>query len=146
MRTLTILGSTGSIGTQTLEVVENLPGEFRVVALTAHRNVQLLASQARQFKVEAVALADPVGADELRDRLAGSGIVVNTGRAGLLEIAARDDIDLCLNGLVGGKLKSSITTLILAATWKVVPKCHLAGRIIAHPEFISVGAQLSLAI
>ncbi len=102
MRALTILGSTGSIGTQTLEVVANLPGEFRVVALTAHRNVQLLANQARQFEVEAVALADPMGADELRDRLAGSGIVVNTGRAGLLEIAGRDDIDLCLNGLVGG--------------------------------------------
>ncbi len=102
MRALTILGSTGSIGVQALEVVENLPGEFRVVALTAHRNVQLLASQARQFKVEAVALADPKGADELKDRLADSGIAVNIGRTGLLEIAARDDIDLCLNGLVGG--------------------------------------------
>lgn len=102
MRALTILGSTGSIGTQALEVVQNLPGEFRVVALSAHRNVQLLANQARQFKVEAVALADPKGADELRDRLAGSGIVVKIGRAGLLEIAGRDDIDLCLNGLVGG--------------------------------------------
>ncbi len=102
MRALTILGSTGSIGTQTLEVVENLPGEFRVVALTANRNIELLAHQARQFQVEAVALADPTGADELRERLAGSGIAIHTGRAGLLEIAGRDDIDLCLNGLVGG--------------------------------------------
>ena len=102
MRALTILGSTGSIGTQTLEVVENLPGEFRVVALTANRNIELLAHQARQFQVEAVALADPKGADELRRLLAGSGIAIHTGRSGLLEIAGRDDIDLCLNGLVGG--------------------------------------------
>ena len=102
MRALTILGSTGSIGTQTLEVVENLPGEFRVVALTANRNIELLAHQARQFEVEAVALADPKGADELRRLLAGSGIAIHTGRSGLLEIAGRDDIDLCLNGLVGG--------------------------------------------
>ena len=102
MRALTILGSTGSIGTQTLEVVENLPGEFRVVALTANRNIELLAHQARQFEVEAVALADPTGADELRRMLAGSGIAIHTGRSGLLEIAGRDDIDLCLNGLVGG--------------------------------------------
>ena len=102
MRALTILGSTGSIGTQTLEVVENLPGEFRVVALTANRNIELLAHQARQFQVEAVALADPTGADELRRLLAGSGIAIHTGRSGLLEIAGRDDIDLCLNGLVGG--------------------------------------------
>ena len=102
MRALTILGSTGSIGTQTLEVVENLPGEFRVVALTANRNIELLAHQARQFEVEAVALADPKGADELRHLLAGSGIAIHTGRSGLLEIAGRDDIDLCLNGLVGG--------------------------------------------
>ena len=102
MRALTRLGSTGSIGTQTLEVVENLPGEFRVVALTANRNIELLAHQARQFEVEAVALADPKGADELRRLLAGSGIAIHTGRSGLLEIAGRDDIDLCLNGLVGG--------------------------------------------
>ena len=102
MRALTILGSTGSIGTQTLEVVENLPGEFRVVALTANRNIELLAHQARQFQVEAVALADPKGADELRRMLAGTGIAIHTGRSGLLEIAGRDDIDLCLNGLVGG--------------------------------------------
>ena len=48
--------------------------------------------------------------------------------------------------MVGGKLKSSVKTLILAATWKVVPNCRLAGRIIIHPRFISGGAQLSLAI
>ncbi len=47
---------------------------------------------------------------------------------------------------VGGKLKSSINTLILASTWKIVPACHLAGRVIVHPKFISGGAQLSLAI
>lgn len=47
---------------------------------------------------------------------------------------------------VGGKLKSSLNALILGATWKIVPTCHLAGRVIMHPKFISGGAQLSLAI
>ncbi len=47
---------------------------------------------------------------------------------------------------VGGKLKSNLKALILASTWKIVPTCHLAGRVIVHPEFISGGAQLSLAI
>ncbi|MEE9466563.1 MAG: 1-deoxy-D-xylulose-5-phosphate reductoisomerase [Candidatus Neomarinimicrobiota bacterium] len=102
MRRLSILGSTGSIGTQALEVVANLPGEFQVVALTAHRNTTQLARQARQFKVEAVALADPSAGDELKALLAGSGIAVLTGREGLLEIAGRDNVDICLNGLVGG--------------------------------------------
>jgi hypothetical protein len=47
---------------------------------------------------------------------------------------------------VGGKLKSNLKALILASTWKIVPVCHLAGRVIVHPKFISGGAQLSLAI
>ena len=54
MKRLSILGSTGSIGTQALEVVTSLPGEFQVVALTARRNSSLLAEQARRFQVKAV--------------------------------------------------------------------------------------------
>lgn len=102
MRRLSIIGSTGSIGTQALEVVTGLPGEFRVVALTARRNAARLAEQARRFRVKAVAIAEEQAADELRERLAGTGIEVLTGPEGVLAVAGRDDVDLCLNSLVGG--------------------------------------------
>ncbi len=102
MRRLSIIGSTGSIGTQALEVVTTLPGEFQVVALTARRSVALLAEQAMRFRVEAVAITESKAAEELQQRLAGSGIEVFAGREGLLAVAGRDDVDLCLNGMVGG--------------------------------------------
>ncbi len=102
MKALSILGSTGSIGTQALEVIDNLPGEFQVVGLTARTNARLLAEQAIKYRVSAVAIVDDTAVAETRDRLEGTGIEVLAGRAGLLELAGRDNVDLCLNGLVGG--------------------------------------------
>ncbi|MFC1620389.1 1-deoxy-D-xylulose-5-phosphate reductoisomerase [Candidatus Neomarinimicrobiota bacterium] len=102
MRRISILGSTGSIGVQALQVVTSLPGEFQVVALTARRNAQLLAEQAQRFQVKAVAIADKESAEELQERLTDTNIEVLTGMGGVLEIAARDDVDICLNSLVGG--------------------------------------------
>ncbi|MEE9161739.1 MAG: 1-deoxy-D-xylulose-5-phosphate reductoisomerase [Candidatus Neomarinimicrobiota bacterium] len=102
MRRLSIIGSTGSIGTQALEVITTLPGEFQVVAMTARRSVALLAEQAMRFRVEAVAITESKAAEELKQSLVGSGIEVFAGREGLLAVAGRDDVDLCLNGMVGG--------------------------------------------
>jgi len=102
MRRLSILGSTGSIGAQALEVVAGLPGEFEVVALSARSNAALLAEQARTFNVAAVALTATGAVDELRSRLAGSDIEILAGREGLLELAGRDNAHICLNALVGG--------------------------------------------
>jgi 1-deoxy-D-xylulose-5-phosphate reductoisomerase len=69
MRRISILGSTGSIGVQALQVVTNLPGEFQVVALTARRNATLLVEQAERFQVKAVAIAETESAEELQERL-----------------------------------------------------------------------------
>ncbi len=102
MRRLSILGSTGSIGKQAMEVVNSLPGEFQVVALTARRNAALLAEQARRIKAKVVAITDESAAEELHERLSGSGIEILTGSEGVLTVAGRDDVDLCLNALVGG--------------------------------------------
>lgn len=102
MRRISILGSTGSIGTQALQVVTSLPGEFQVVALTARRNAALLADQSQRFQAEVVAIADPDSAKELQERLSGTKIEVLIGMEGVLEVAARDDVDICLNALVGG--------------------------------------------
>ncbi len=100
-RGLAVLGSTGSIGTQALEVVDAHPDRLRVVALTAQRNVDLLESQARRYRPPLVCMADAAAAGELSRRLEGTGIEVAAGPDGLLEAAAYPLADTVLNAIVG---------------------------------------------
>lgn len=100
-RGIAILGSTGSIGCHALEVIEHLGPPYRVVALSAHRNVDKLAEQARRFRPAAVAIADESLADELASRTRGLGVEVYRGATGLVEMACRDDVDVLLAAIVG---------------------------------------------
>jgi 1-deoxy-D-xylulose-5-phosphate reductoisomerase len=79
VRSVSVLGSTGSIGTQTIDLLAAEPGRYRVRALAAGRNAALLAAQARQLGAEVAVLSDPAGHAELRERLAGSGIRAECG-------------------------------------------------------------------
>ena len=97
-KTLTVLGSTGSIGTQTLEAAEKLG--LQITALTANRNVSLLEAQARKLVPRAVALADERAAGELRVKLADTGVRVLAGMEGVCECAAMD-ADIVESSLVG---------------------------------------------
>lgn len=98
-RTISILGSTGSIGRQSLEVIAALG--LSVGALTANRNVELLERQARQFRPGLVVAMDPAAAAELKVRLADTGIRVAAGMEGLLEAAALPEADTVLTAVVG---------------------------------------------
>ena len=98
-RTISILGATGSIGTQTLEVAQACG--IRVAALTANRSVDLLEQQARQFHPFLVAAADPTAAAALRTRLKDTEIQVLSGQAGLLAAAVLPQADTVVTGLVG---------------------------------------------
>ncbi len=100
-RNLSIIGSTGSIGRQALEVVAADPERFRVVALAADRNVALIAEQSRQFRPELVAVRDQTAADELRRRLAPERIPVYGGTEGLLAAATATRADLVVVAVVG---------------------------------------------
>ena len=102
MKRLTLLGSTGSIGTQALEVVAGLPEQFELLGLTARSNAALLAEQAQTFGARAVAIENEARFEDLKSLLSATDIEVLGGRSGLLEIAGRSDADLCLNGVVGG--------------------------------------------
>ncbi len=79
VRSVSVLGSTGSIGTQTIDLLAAEPGRYRVVALAAGRNAALLAAQAKQLGAEVAVLADPAGYAELRAALAGTGIRAECG-------------------------------------------------------------------
>lgn len=98
---LNILGSTGSIGTQTLEVVRRFPERFRVAGLSAGRNVELLARQVREFRPDFVHVAFPEYADELRGALDGWRGPLLTGADGLVELAAEAPADLVVVATVG---------------------------------------------
>jgi 1-deoxy-D-xylulose-5-phosphate reductoisomerase len=96
--TLSLVGSTGSIGTQAIEVVDQCPDRYRVTALGAFRSVEALAEQARRLRPEVVAVGDPTCAPELA-RLLPAGIEVVTGTEGLAAIATVADV--AVNGIVG---------------------------------------------
>jgi 1-deoxy-D-xylulose-5-phosphate reductoisomerase len=102
MRSLVILGSTGSVGTQALDVVRRNPDRFKVVGLSAGTNQELLIGQVREFLPPYVALADEQAAADLRERLSGiRGVEVLAG-PGAAETLARDtESDMVLNALVG---------------------------------------------
>jgi 1-deoxy-D-xylulose-5-phosphate reductoisomerase len=102
MRSLVILGSTGSVGTQALDVVRRNPDRFKVIGLSAGTNQELLIGQVREFLPPYVALADEQAAADLRERLSGiRGVEVLAG-PGAAETLARDtESDMVLNALVG---------------------------------------------
>ena len=105
-RTLTLLGSTGSIGTQALEVVDAHPGRFAVTALAAGSDVDRLVAQARRYRPECVALADAHAAAVARDRL--PDVEVLAGDDGVVELAGRTPAHpgtghTVLNGMVGSR-------------------------------------------
>lgn len=99
MKNLVILGSTGSIGTQALEVARE--AGYRVIGLAAARQVDLLEKQIRQFLPEVVALYDAEAAEELRGRIADLPVRVLSGMEGLCELASMPEADMVLNAVVG---------------------------------------------
>lgn len=87
-RVVTVLGSTGSVGTQTVELLEAAPDRFRIRALVAHRRVDLLAEQARKLHAEWAVIADPDRYAALRDALAGTPTKVAAGPQAVVDAAA----------------------------------------------------------
>lgn len=99
MKTISLLGSTGSIGTQTLDVCRK--HNIRVKALAANTNVSLLASQALEFGAEYVCICNDKYYKVLKEKLDGKGIKLLCGTEGLCEIAALDGVDQMVNAVVG---------------------------------------------
>jgi 1-deoxy-D-xylulose-5-phosphate reductoisomerase len=104
-----VLGSTGSIGTQALDVVRAHPDRFDVVGLAAGSNADLVIEQAKEFGVVDIAMADPAAAETVRQALPSA--LVRDGQVGVCDLAARD-ADLVLNGITGAAgLRSTLAAL-----------------------------------
>jgi 1-deoxy-D-xylulose-5-phosphate reductoisomerase len=112
---VSILGSTGSVGKSTLDVIAHANGRFRIVALTAQRNVDQLAEQAIAHHAQLAVIGDPSLLATLRDRLAGTGIATAAGEDGLMEAATRPT-DCVVAAIVGAAgLKATFAAVATGA-------------------------------
>lgn len=100
-RNLAILGSTGSIGTHALEVVDAFPDKLEVTALAAGRNLGLLAEQVRKYRPRLVSVQTPELAGELSRKLAGVKVAILSGEAGLAAVAGHPEAQMVLSAVVG---------------------------------------------
>ena len=101
MKNITILGSTGSIGVNTLNVIDNLDQDYNIVGLSANTSANTILSQIKKYKPEVVAISDLNTAGFVKEQLKGYDITILPGRSGLLELSSRNDVDLLFNALVG---------------------------------------------
>src|SRR5260370_23315903 len=101
MKSIAILGSTGSVGVTTLDVISRSPEKFRIVAIAAGRNLDLLAEQVRRFKPELVSVATPELAAELKRRLGSLICDVEVGLEGAIAVATHPGAHTVVSALVG---------------------------------------------
>lgn len=111
---IAILGSTGSIGTNALRVIDSLGADYEVAALSAHNNIELLAEQVKKYRPEVVAVTNPEKSERAKELLANLPVEILTGPDGLVEIARHSEIDTVIAAVVG----SAGLKAILAAAEK----------------------------
>lgn len=101
MKKIAILGSTGSIGTQALDVIKQHPDQFEARVLTAGSNAELLIAQARAFVPDAVVIANESKYDQVKEALADLPIKVYTGAEAICQVVQSDEVDIVLTAMVG---------------------------------------------
>ena len=101
MKNLVILGSTGSIGTQTLEIVDDKASDFKVLALAAYSNVDLMEEQIRKYSPSYAVLYVESKAEELKSRVSDTNTVIYSGMDGLLKISVLKEADMLVAAMVG---------------------------------------------
>lgn len=150
-KNIAILGSTGSIGRNSLEVIRNLGDGFRVAYLTANKNIDLLQKQIATYSPKGVVVLDECNGSVLKKMMNGS-VEVFSGEHGLEEIVARDDVDIVISSLVGfAGLKPTIAALKKGKTVALANKETLvaAGQIITqlvrdhHARLIPIDSEHS---
>ena len=101
MKKISILGSTGSIGQSTLSVVEKFPDRFKVVALAAGNNVDILEKQVRQFRPAMASVVSPLAAEDLKKRCADMNVRIFSGVEGMIQVAAAEEAQITVSAIVG---------------------------------------------
>lgn len=135
IRTLAVLGSTGSIGTQTLDVISQHPDMLRAGLLTAGNNVELLAAQAKQFDADDVVICNEEKFPQLKKLLEGTRTKAHAGMDAVCELVGGDNIDIVVTAMVGfGGLRSTMAAIEKSKTIALANKETLvtAGAIVTR--------------
>lgn len=130
-----ILGSTGSIGVNALNVIREMPEQLSVFGLSAHSNAALVAEQAREFKPKAVSMFLPDAAKDLKTRLNGAAKHLEPGVQGLCELASHPEVDVVLTSVVGGVGFAPLLAAIRAG--KVVALANKEPMVMAGAQFMA---------
>ena len=101
MKKISLLGSTGSIGVNTLDVVERNPESFQILAMSAGSNVDLFAEQIRKFKPRVVALFDTQKIATLKEQVVDLDVEILSGEEGIFQVATIPEVDVVVSGVVG---------------------------------------------
>lgn len=134
LKRIALLGSTGSIGSQALDVISRYPGEFAIDSLVAGNNVKLLAEQARRFRPAEVVIGNKEHYAYLRDELKGTGIIISAGEEAACEVVSSSGSDLVIAAIVGySGLRPTIAAIKAGKTIALANKETLvvAGEIIS---------------
>jgi 1-deoxy-D-xylulose-5-phosphate reductoisomerase len=135
MKSIAVLGSTGSVGESTLNLVRAFPDEFRVAGLVAGRNLKLLAAQVREFAPRWVSIREREAVAELRRRLGGNTAEILWGQEGAMTVATADGVDVVVAAIVGGA--GLLPTFAAVRAGKEVALANkealvMAGKIFVH--------------
>jgi 1-deoxy-D-xylulose-5-phosphate reductoisomerase len=145
MKKIAILGSTGSIGSNALKVIESNPEEYKVLALTAGRNIGLLMKQIFRFQPIAVAVSEEGLADILRDRLKGhSKTEVLAGVEGFIKLAALEEVDTVISAMSGAA--GLIPTYAAIEAGKDIALANKETMVMAGPVIMSHAKDRSVTI
>ena len=141
---ISLLGSTGSIGTQTLDVVRSLPEKFQVISLSAGKNVELLADQINEFKPAYASVCSKKDADRLQSLIDTNKITIFTGSEGLKTLASLEEIDMAVIAVVG--ITGLLPTLEAIKAKKTVALANketlVAGGSLVIPEAKKYGVEI----
>lgn len=139
MKRLSILGSTGSIGLNALEVVRHFPGRFEIIGLAAGRNFDRLRAQALEFRPKVISVGEEGLARQLKSELQGEGIEVLCGEQGLIAVAAHPDAQIVLSALVGAV--GFLPTLCAISAGKDVALANKETLVVAGPIIAEQAAR-----
>ncbi len=144
VRGVLILGSTGSIGRQALEVVARFPEKLKIIGLSARKNIELLEAQARKFQPEAVAVQDEAKARILSSRLKDTPIRVLGSAAGIEELARWPGAEMALVALVG--FSGLLPTLAALESGKTIALANKEALVVGGERVMAEAAQQGCAI
>jgi 1-deoxy-D-xylulose-5-phosphate reductoisomerase len=144
VKNISLLGSTGSLGTQTLDIVRMHPDRFRISALSANQNSDLLISQAKEFSPRLVCIADDALYNNVKGALKDLPIQVVAGKEGLNEVASVDCADMVINTLVGSV--GLVPTVTALKCGKTIGLANKESLVIAGDLVMSMAQEKNLAI